>query len=136
MGLQDFIETQTQGIDPITSLPERTKNQKLSGPKKDRAATDPMSLQDYIHGVDVGFSDPALNVGVTYNTNFYDWPDVDFGVSDPSSIDMIRASRQTGWEQFTSFLNQFVIGEVVGGTIEGFGSLLDLINSLSCSYRT
>ena len=128
MGLQDFIETQTQGIDPITSLPERTKNQKLSGPKKDRASTDPMSLQDYIHGVDVGFSDPALNVGVTYNTNFYDWPDVDFGVSDPSSIDMMRASRQTGWDQFTSFLNQFVIGEVVGGTIEGFGSLLDLIN--------
>tara|TARA_R100000152_G_scaffold18491_1_gene10341 strand:+ start:3868 stop:19329 length:15462 start_codon:yes stop_codon:yes gene_type:complete len=128
MGLQDFIQTQTQGIDPITQLPERNSEKKISGPKKASAAADPLSLQDYIHGVDLGFQDPSMHQGVTYNTNFYDWPDVDFGVSDPSQIDMMRASRQTGWDQFTSFLNQFVIGEIVGGTIEGFGSLLDLIN--------
>ena len=93
MGLQDFIQTQTQGIDPITQLPERNSEKKISGPKKTNAAADPLSLQDYIHGVDLGFQDPSMHQGITYNTNFYDWPDVDFGVSDPSQIDLMRASN-------------------------------------------
>jgi hypothetical protein len=37
-----------------------------------------------------------------------------------------RAARQTVGEQFGSFINQAVIGEIAGGTIEGIGYLLDL----------
>jgi hypothetical protein len=37
-----------------------------------------------------------------------------------------RAQNQTGSEQFLGFLNQAVVGEIGGGTIEGIGYLLDL----------
>jgi len=37
-----------------------------------------------------------------------------------------RARAQTVGEQFGAFLNQAIIGEIIGGTIEGTGYLLDL----------
>jgi hypothetical protein len=41
-------------------------------------------------------------------------------------INKYRAYQQTALEQFGSFLNQAVIGEVVGGTIQAVGSVLAL----------
>ena len=38
----------------------------------------------------------------------------------------IRAAHQTVGEQFGAFLNQAVVGEIGGGTIEGIGYLFDL----------
>lgn len=38
----------------------------------------------------------------------------------------LAAGEQTSIEQFGAFLNQAVIGEIVGGTLEGIGHLLDI----------
>jgi len=53
----------------------------------------------------------------------YDWgikPDEIYTIADR------RAARQGVGEQFVNFLNQAVVGEIAGGTIEGIGYLLDL----------
>ena len=42
------------------------------------------------------------------------------------NLPQLRAAHQTKGEQFLGFLNQALIGEVIGGTIEGTGYLLDL----------
>jgi len=44
----------------------------------------------------------------------------------PEYLQEVLASEQTAGGQFLSFLNQAVVGEIVGGTIEGVGYLLDL----------
>jgi hypothetical protein len=41
-------------------------------------------------------------------------------------LDRVRAERQSGTEQFGAFLNQAIVGEIVGGTLEGAGYLLDV----------
>lgn len=41
------------------------------------------------------------------------------------SLNNARALSQTGWQQFAGFVNQAVVGEILGGTIEGLGYLLD-----------
>jgi hypothetical protein len=41
-----------------------------------------------------------------------------------------RAELQSGWEQGRNMLGQAVIGEIVGGTIEGLGYILEVGNAL------
>lgn len=41
-------------------------------------------------------------------------------------LDPLRAARQGGGEQFLHMLDQAIVGEIVGGTIEGVGYLLDV----------
>ena len=52
----------------------------------------------------------------------------DWGIraKDIDRLDEIRASHQSGFEQFGAFLNQGVVGEIVGGTLEGAGYLGDI----------
>ena len=46
--------------------------------------------------------------------------------SDIPYLQNIRASRQGPIAQFGSFLNQAIVGELIGGTIEGIGYLGEL----------
>jgi len=43
-----------------------------------------------------------------------------------SDQELEKAQRQSGIDQFGNMLNQAIVGEVLGGTIEGVGYLLDL----------
>jgi hypothetical protein len=50
-----------------------------------------------------------------------------YNETDPyKSLNKQRASNQSTFAQFGSALNQAVVGEVIGGTIEGLGYLLDV----------
>lgn len=45
----------------------------------------------------------------------------------------IRAELQSGWELAKGFANQAVVGEVLGGSIEGVGNLLDIGDYMTSS---
>jgi hypothetical protein len=46
------------------------------------------------------------------------------------TLNKSRALNQSGWEQAGSMLGQAVVGEIVGGTIEGLGYILDVGSAL------
>jgi len=64
---------------------------------------------------------------VGFNQDKYDRLDKPFNPYDPT-LDQQLADSQSRIEQFGAFLNQAVVGEAVGGTIEGIGILLDVFD--------
>ena len=62
-----------------------------------------------------------------HHSDPYDLQRVNWDVRDRSQIDGIRNQNQTNAGAFVSFLNQAIIGEFVGGMLQGFGALVDLI---------
>lgn len=58
------------------------------------------------------------------------------GVFEGQDINKMRAQGQSFGEQFTGFLNQAVVGEIIGGTIEGTGYLLDMQENLGFQKGT
>lgn len=56
---------------------------------------------------------------------FQDLSKLDRGILPGMDQNLFRARNQSGLDQFGNFLNQALLGEVVGGTIEGLGYLFD-----------
>jgi ribA/ribD-fused uncharacterized protein len=52
--------------------------------------------------------------------------DRDIHLGDIEDLERIRGKEQPGLVQFGNFLSQAVIGEIIGGTIEGVGYLVDI----------
>lgn len=62
-----------------------------------------------------GFSESQHDMGATYQE-----------ILGEQGLQRRRSSMQSGWDQAANFLGQAVVGEIVGGTIEGLGYLLDV----------
>lgn len=110
--------TEVTMIDPMTSLPQSTDRYQL--PEGDWSMMEQINKQS-----DPGFHNNRFNRPSIIEGNPYSNSDVDWDVRDYGSIDKTLADRQSGWSQFGGWLNQSVFGEIVGGTLEGFGALLD-----------
>ena len=52
------------------------------------------------------------------------------------NLERLRAEKQSGGEQLLGFLNQAVVGEIAGGTIEGTGYLIDIAENLGLQKDT
>jgi len=104
-------------LDPITNLP--VKQEKIIPP-------DITNSYDLYNTVNPGTHSGETRVPTVSEVNYLGQDDVTWDVKDPSRLGFNKAMRQTGMEQFGGFLNQAVIGEVVGGTIQGVGSLFDI----------
>lgn len=133
-------EVPTNETSDLTKLNEDTKAPKLNLVKGETdPKTEPKNETVTEPG---GESKPKLNLkkdtveGVTFD-NVID----NFDVADYSDIlgDSIfmptggiealnkeRAMMQSGWQQARNMVGQAVVGEIVGGTLEGLGYLLDL----------
>ncbi|MBE3085614.1 MAG: hypothetical protein IMZ64_05280, partial [Bacteroidetes bacterium] len=105
--LEDITVAQ---LDPQTSLTvEDEKDPMISGL---RARSQPVPITT--RGQDILPSDYSKYIGEVYpNTG-------------ESYLNKQRAEGQGAGEQFIGFLNQGIVGEVVGGTLEGVGYLTDL----------
>lgn len=68
--------------------------------------------------------------GEDYLSNF------DFTTKVGGDNELLRAHRQPWAEQFGGFLNQAVVGEIIGGTLEGTGYLLDMAENLGTQKGT
>ena len=110
-------------LDPITGLPKVNHVQNFSIPSGDWSMMDIINEQ-----TDEGFHSNRYNRPTVVPGNIYDNEDVDWDVRNIGNIDRRLAKDQSGWSQFSAWLNQSVLGEIVGGTMEGFGSLLDAID--------
>ncbi len=104
-------------LDPITNLP--VKQEKIIPP-------DITNSYDLYNSVNPGTHSGETRVPTVSEVNYYGQDDVTWDVKDPSRLEFNKAARQTGMEQFGGFLNQMVIGEVFGGTIQGVGALFDI----------
>jgi len=62
--------------------------------------------------------------GTAYGPDFFE--QFDFTPKIGGDNRRLRAERQEWYKQFGNFANQAVIGEIIGGTIEGVGYLLDI----------
>lgn len=67
------------------------------------------------------------DVSFTSNKEWESYQGYDINFSPYLDRDLQRAQNQNNWAQFGGFLNQAIVGEVVGGTIEGFGLLADMV---------
>lgn len=76
-----------------------------------------------VNPYDLAFESAVISLGFQDLSSKYD---VGISRQNISDVDKLRYQRQSGLEQFGAFLNQAVVGEIVGGTIEGVGYLLDL----------
>ena len=105
----------TTNLDPITSLPVEAPPFKGT-------------LLEKIDKIDGGFYGNRFNRPTVVPGNPYANEDVTWDVKDFSDIDRKLYENQSGWGQFGGFLMQAGVGEILGGTIEGFGSLLDMLD--------
>lgn len=107
----------TAGLDPITSLPTNTEPPKFEG-----------TLMDHIDKVDQGFFGNRFNRPTVIPDNPYLNSDVDWDVKNYDNISEKLWYNQGGWSKTGAFLNKAVVGEITGGIIEGFGSIIDMMD--------
>ena len=114
-----FKPSSVSKLDPITSLPA----------KQGTHSNGPQSAGDVIDGIYLP-SDRSSHLKPNYISDYnpYNLQRVKWDVSDPSQVDKIRAADQHWSGQMVAFLNQAIVGEIVGGTIEGVGATFDLLN--------
>lgn len=107
-------------INPVTHLPDETP-----APVPMKGVTSIKDAIDYTyldpHRDESYFSNP-VNKDDPYDLNRVNWD-----VHNRQRIDQIRNANQTAGGAALGLLNQAIVGEIIGGTIEGFGALGDLI---------
>ena len=81
--------------------------------------------------------DSPILAGKTSNIDVSKYSDyLPDGIFEGQEIDKMRAQSQSVGEQFGGFLNQAIVGEIIGGTIEGTGYLLDMAENLGMQKGT
>lgn len=115
----EAVESQDPAVNPWTGNTQQAEAQERF---------DKGGLLYHAPSVEKGFSDFDR---VDYMTNdqweSYQGHNIDF--SPYMNMDLQRAQNQSEWAQFGGFLNQAILGEVAGGTIEGIGYLADMMFS-------
>ena len=121
-----LIKNQVEPIDPITAL---TYSDVPFGKFKNRVDTS--FLKEDISPSDVPFR--YSKVSPTYSDIDVNEYSKYLGTVYPTLgeryLNKARAQNQSGTEQFVGFLNQALVGEIGGGTIEGIGHLLDIVST-------
>lgn len=95
-------------IDPILGLQQNTNTEEM-----DRRTYDPILGSSYSLYPTITKQD---ELGSKY----------DESVQPFMNLQKVRSDRQSGLSQLGSAINQAVVGEIIGGTIEGLGYLLDV----------
>jgi hypothetical protein len=117
-------------LNPITALPEDQ-----SGPQLQSDGGPVQYPVDIENSLDVirytqANSNQRFQTPTVFATDYNQMPDVNWDIENVHNINKRRASEQTGLSQLGGFLNQAIIGEVVGGTLEGVGALGDAVGGL------
>ena len=114
-------------LDPISNLP----NEDIKPPiaKQYRLPEGDWDMSDIVNEqTRLDFGNNRYNRPTVFPGNIYDNEDIDWDVKDYGDINRQLHRDQTGWQRFGGFLNQAVVGEIIGGTIEGFGALIDAMD--------
>ena len=108
-----------QTLDPITGLPmEQDKKEIIIDP----SVTNSRELYDQ---VSTGTHSGRYMTPNVSEVNYYGMDDVTWDIYNPQNINKRRAENQLGIVQGGRALTQLILGEVVGGTVESIGSLID-----------
>ena len=111
-------------LDPITNLPTNYHNAALN--KQYHLPDGDWDMNTIINDQTVqDFHNNRFNRPTVFPGNIYDNDDVDWDVKDYADVNRQLAENQSGWDQFGNWFVQSVVGEIVGGTMEGFGALID-----------
>ena len=117
-------------LNPITALPQDESGPQL--PSNEDAVQYPLDIENSLDVIRYtqANSNQRFQTPTVFEADYNAMPDVNWDIENIHNINSRRASEQSGMQQLGGFLNQAIIGEVGGGTLEGFGALGDAIGGM------